>query len=491
LVLRTLEMKERLLRPIVLALAIVALGFGLRLFHLDAQSFWYDEAYSAEVSAKAPGRIFAGEFGDNHPPFHSLALHYWGYIGGSDFLLRFFSTLAGTLGIAAIYALGRHLLDYKGGLLAAGLTAILPYQVFYSQEVRLYSTLFLATTFLLFTYVQAVLHNSRRWWLAYTVCAIWGMYVQYWIGFIVLALHLHLLLNPHSRRLWPKLVLADFWIGLAFSPWLAVFLTRAQAILKGGFWPEKPGLARLLSAPYAFTLSTFVGDRLVPIAFATVLFLFLVTHLQAVRQMARRSWDDGRLVLLLSVFWCPVLITFLVSQWRSVYLERSLMVATPALYLLLAWGATRTRERWANLVLLLLLALFAVNGLANWYFNPALGKPPFRAVAEFLEEEGCDAGPVVHTSDGGFLILLHYAPQCQHFLVKGDPSPQLSAETYELFGGQAIQKEELSAQDFWLLVALDNSLDFQLASADWFDQRFDLTSEHVFDGIILRRCVDT
>ncbi len=483
-------MKEKLLRPTVLALAIVALGFGLRLFHLDAQSFWYDEAYSAEVSTKAPGRIFAGDFGNNLPPFHDLALHYWGYIGRSDFLLRFFSALAGTLGVAAIYVLGRHLLDYRAGLLAAALTAVLPYQVFYSQEVRTYSTLFLATTLLLFTYLQAVLRNSRRWWLAYTICAIWGMYVQYWIGFAVLALHLHLILDAHLRRLWPKLLLADVWTALAFSPWLPVFVARAQGIVTGGFWPEKPGLARLLSTPYAFTLSTFVSDRLVPIAFAIVLFLFIVTHLQAARQLARRRSDQDRLVLLLSAFWCPVLITFVISQWRSVYLERSLMVAAPALYLFLAWGATKTRERWANFVLLVLVALFAVSGLANWYFNPVFGKPPFRTVAEFLDEQGCETGPVVHTSDGGFLILLHYAPQCQHLLVKGDPSPQFPTQTYELFGGQAIEKEELAAHDFWLLVALDNSLDFQRSLADWFDQRYSLTSEHVFDTIILRRYTD-
>jgi mannosyltransferase len=484
-------MKEKLLRPTALILAIIVLGFGLRLFRLDSQSFWYDEAYSAEVSEKAPSRIFAGDFGHNHPPFHDLALHYWGYIGRSDFVLRLLSAVAGTLGIAAIYTLGRCLLDHRVGLLAAGLTAILPYQVFYSQEARMYSMLFLATTLLLIAYLQAVLHNSRRWWLAYTVCAIWGMYVQYWIGFVVLALHLHLLLNAHSRRLWPKLVLADFCTALAFSLWLPVFVARAQTIVTVGFWPEKPGLARLLSAPLGFTLSTFSGERVVPFAFAAILFLFIVTHLQAVRQLARTRRDADSLTLLLSAYWCPMLVTFLISQWRSVYLERSLIVATPPLYVFLAWGAARTRERWANLALLLLVALLAVNGLANWYFDPAFGKPPFRVVAEFLEEEACDLGPIVHTSDGGYMILVHYAPQCQHLLVKGDPSPQLPVETYELFGGQAIDKETLSARDFSLVVALDNSLDFQLAVADWFDQRYRLAREHVFDSIIVRRYADT
>jgi mannosyltransferase len=484
-------MKEKLLRPTALILAIVALGFGLRLFHLDSQSFWYDEAYSAEVSEKAPSRIFAGDFGDNHPPFHSLALHYWRYIGDSDFMLRLFSTVAGTLGIAAIYALGRCLVDHRVGLLAAGLTAILPYQVFYSQEVRLYSTLFLATTLLLIAYRQAVTRNSNRWWLAYTLCFIWGMYVQYWIAFTVIALHLHLLLNPRTRRFWTKLMLADAFAVLAFSPWLAVFATRAHAIAAGGFWPEKPGLARLLSAPLGFTLSTFAGERVVPFAFATILFLLIVTHLQAVRQLARRRWDADSVILLLSAYWCPVLVTFIISQWRPVYLERSLIVATPALYVFLAWGAAKTRERWANLVLLLLVVLLAVNGLANWYFDPDFGKPPFRAVAEFLEEEACDLGPIVHTSDGGYMILVHYVPQCQHLLVKGDPAPQLPPETYELFGGQAIDKEMLAAQDFWLVVALDNSLDFQRAVADWYSQRYLLTRECAFDGIAVRGYTDS
>lgn len=473
-------------RTIALVLAIVALGFGLRLYHLDTQSFWYDEAYSAEVASKPPSRIFAGDFGDNHPPFHSLALHYWGYLGRSDFLLRFFSSMMGTLGIAVIYSLGRLLCDARVGLLAAVMTAILPYQVYYSQEARLYSSLFLATALLLVAYRQATATTSRRWWLAFTCCAIWGVYVQYWIAFVLLALHVHLALRPHKRQLWRRMALADLVIATAFLPWLTVFFSRALAVARTGFWAARPGLARLLSAPYGLTLSTLTSENLVPVAFAVVLFLFLITHLQAGRQLALKPRDRDGLVLLISAFWFPVLLTFLLSQWRSVYLERSLIVATPALYVLLAWGAVRTKERYVNLILLLLISIFAVGGLVNWYFDPAYGKPPFRTLGDLLRAEVCGAEPVVHTSDGGFMILTHYAPQCEHILLEGDPAPELPIQTYKLFGADIIPKEDVVARHFWLLIALDNSIQFQQESAQWIDQHANLKEERSVDGIIVR-----
>lgn len=40
-------MTSRIADPGTLVLVVIALAFGVRLFHLDAQSFWYDEAFSA------------------------------------------------------------------------------------------------------------------------------------------------------------------------------------------------------------------------------------------------------------------------------------------------------------------------------------------------------------------------------------------------------------------------------------------------------------
>jgi hypothetical protein len=484
-------MSRRLVNPTTLVVAVIVLGFGLRVFRLDAQSLWYDEAFTAESAEGAPSRIFAGDFGDNHPPFHAIALHCWGLIGQSDFLLRFFSALMGTLGIAAIYTLGRLIFDYRVGLLAAAIAGMAPYQVYYSQEVRGYSTLFLATIILLISYLRAVATNSRRWWMAFACSAIWGMYVHYWIVFVLLGLHLHLLLDyPGRKTAWPKLALVDLSVILAFTPWLNVFVTRVETVARGEFWPTTPGLERLLTAPHAFTLFLLVTKKLVPVALVVVFLLFTVTHLQIARELARRGKDRTRLTFLLLGFWGPVLLTFIISQWRSVYLERTLIVATPALYILLSWGGVRAKERRANLALLFLVAVFALNGLHNWYFNPSFVKPPFRTALRFLQGAiGADE-PALHANDASFLTFIHYEPAGEHYLLEGDPMLNMPLEVYGSFGGKSIAREEISRARFWLILYLDSTIEYQMDLAQWFDVHHRLSASYDFDGVSLRHYDD-
>ena len=479
-------MNKLLSHSTVLALVIVALGFGLRLYRLDAQSFWHDEAYSAGVARATPTDIVANRFSDVHPPLYYLLLHYWLAIGQGDFVLRLFSTVLGVAGIAAMYSLGRVLCDENVGLVAATITAVAPYMIFYSQEVRMYALLFLLSTLLLTSYAHMLRTDSPSWWAAYTVLAALSLNTHFFSGLLILSLHLHFVICRTPRRIpWHRLAVSDGLIVLTFIPRLTVTMVQAGRVA-GNYWISRPSLAQLLSAPHAFTLSQHVSERLVPPAFAVVLFLFILTHLQIARELAKRGPDTAALTLTLIAFWSPLLLTVVLSQWRPVYLERTLMVAVPGLYLLLSWGTARTRERFVNVALALVVGLFAVNGLWNWYFDPDFAKPPFRAAAQFLQDKVGPGEPVLHTSDAAFVTFSHYAPGCGSYLLEGDPAPARPVDSYELFGGEIIAKEELSAPQFWLVVALDNSIDFQRGLVDWFDAHHTLRESYTLDGIYLR-----
>ena len=482
-------MISRLPRATALALVIVALGFGLRLFRLDAQSFWYDEAYSASVANSTPVQILFNHFSDVHPPGYYLILHLWQLIDASDFTLRLLSAMLGTAGIAALYALGKVLFDQKVGLAAAAITCLAPYTVYYSQEARMYSLLLLLSSMLLLSYDRMLHTGSSRWWMAYTTCAALSLYVQYVSALLLLGLHLHFLLaRRREPKSWVLLATGDALALLVVAPQLAIFLAASDRA-SGYQWPtpQRPGIASLFSAPYALTLSQFATERLVTFSFAVVVVLFITTHLQVARSLARREDQGEHLSLLLCAFWTPLLLAFALSQWRSIYRERALIVAVPALYLLFSWGVTKTKERYLNLVALLLLGAFAVGGLRNWFFDAGFSKPPFRAAAQSLLDGVSRDQPILHSSDAALLLFMRYAPHYEHLLVAGDPNPHMPMETYRLFGGEIVERDEVTASRLCLVVALEHSLEFQREVSEWFDQYFNLVQARSFNGIILRQ----
>src|SRR5512139_2767685 len=122
--------------------AILILAAAARFFQLDAQSFWNDEGTSARVAERSLPLITAAAIGDIHPPLYYYALHFWrGLFGSSEFALRSLSAVLGVLLVGLTFLIGRKAFSAGVGLLAAFVAAINPFQIYYSQEARMYMLL--------------------------------------------------------------------------------------------------------------------------------------------------------------------------------------------------------------------------------------------------------------------------------------------------------------------------------------------------------------
>jgi len=109
---------------------LILLAFGLRIYGLATQEFWFDEAASAFISSKGWRDILAyvrsAPF--EHPPLYYFLLHLWGQVAGwSEFSLRFPSLLLGTLFIPLLYRFLSWLLGKEVAVLAALLAAFSPF----------------------------------------------------------------------------------------------------------------------------------------------------------------------------------------------------------------------------------------------------------------------------------------------------------------------------------------------------------------------------
>ena len=133
----------------VVLLALVLLGFGLRLYRLDGQSMWSDEGLSLYRARQPLDKLLSNiitvdgiDTVDTNPPLYFLLLHYWrGVAGESVFGLRLLGALAGTMAVPLMYVLGKRAYGRLAGLAAALLLSISPFHVWQSQVLRNYGLL--------------------------------------------------------------------------------------------------------------------------------------------------------------------------------------------------------------------------------------------------------------------------------------------------------------------------------------------------------------
>ena len=151
---------------------VLLLSAWIAVFHLDRESIWYDEGYTAFVihddapepdgireSVRYVGDSLIGVFerarGDVHPLLYYYVMDVWTLaMGESVWMLRLPSVFFGLLGLAATFALGRTLFDRPTGWIASLLLGIAHFYIYYNREARMYTLLVLLAILLILATVR-------------------------------------------------------------------------------------------------------------------------------------------------------------------------------------------------------------------------------------------------------------------------------------------------------------------------------------------------
>jgi len=175
-------------RHAVAVAGVTLLAALLRFGTLDRQSFWSDEAMTV-LLVRMDLREMLETIGrtESTPPLYYLVAWAWTSIFGSGEIgLRSLSALAGTLTVPTAYVAGSWLATRRVGLGAAGLAAVSPTLVWYSQEARAYSLAVLLTGLSFAAFVGAT-GRPRRTTLAFWVAAsTLAVATHYFAAFVIL-----------------------------------------------------------------------------------------------------------------------------------------------------------------------------------------------------------------------------------------------------------------------------------------------------------------
>lgn len=374
---------------------IVLLAFALRLWRLEVQDIWWDEARNIDVAGRSIGAIFNAPELDIHPPGYFLLLHGWLKVAGTTpFATRFFSTWFGVLLIPLVVVLCRRLGWKRAAWGTALYTALAPFLIGEAQETRMYTLAFVLLT--------------AGAWLFWRV---WNGKPYAWIG-----LGLLLAAAPLVHYSTVFVIAAWYVFAAGHSVWtfwcLRYFEQEAQKRLRnlGG----AACLAGILYLPQFFRAIRQIAPYGNPNLHAPSVSEYLVTLWQAytVGQAAEGWWVPYSLIacgVLVAVFLLetvnaakerdtfaftatalilPVFLYYVVLIDRATFAPRYIAFVIP--FLALVWGRTLAwwwRFRPLGACVTLLFAALLVAGIHADQFNPAFFREDTSGLASWLMQE--------------------------------------------------------------------------------------------------------
>jgi len=321
----------------------VALVVGL--IRLGRPSFWMDESLTALEIQWSYDRALDGYYW----LYYSIEKPWAALAGSSEAALRFPSVLGTMVACALLVVLGRKLFDRRIALVAGVLLALNPFVVKWSQQARAYTLLLAVSVLAILLLLRALERGTRGAWalygLAFSAVIIWHPPA----GVVLAPTHL-LLVSQRRERILPHGLVAAVVIMVLGVPWAAQIAMRSTGEGVAMNW-------------LTFPTPEVIARALLDVSGAAGLGMLLAL---GGLWLLHRAGDVDRALWLATWAFTPFVVALLISIARPIFLDRYLIVASPA-FALLAAVALVGVGRPARVVLATALVAAVGVGLWQWY----------------------------------------------------------------------------------------------------------------------------
>jgi len=490
----------------LLLIVILLLGTFLRVYGLGTESFWLDEADTAQAVDFSTSKIIERTYvnltlmpeffgkGGGSLPLYNILVKYWTIIFGlSEFKLRLFSVLFGVVSIYLIFLIGKFLFNSKIGLIAAFILAINHQQISFSQEARLYSMLVALTLFSAFSLLHALSSNKKAYWAGFVISSVAMLYTHYFSFFILFFEGIYTLaLWKNNKKLVKEILFSSAIIFILYLPWISAFFRQ---VFFG------PPIGRIIGSPSIFKLiSTLIGfnswispdlnsrialramnfSQLPVLGWILIISVIMITILLAgAFILGLIKSKEGKfsfiykknhgIFFLLIWLLIPVLIPFvisLISPENAIFSDiRYVLAATPAYYLICACGIFKMR-RWKG-IFLALLVIFSISPLYSYYVN--FDTQQWREASEYLHlNRPLDQALFIQKANG--ILPLRYYYTIDDNIITIDTADDFIP---------ALEGK----QSFWLVLALEKYSDPKGLVKAYADSNYNLVQKKEYNGI--------
>lgn len=415
---------RRLGRWELLAVGSIVLAALIRFQGLGWESLWGDEAATLGQASKPTLHdvIYDGFGGD--PPLYQILLHEWfKAFGSSDIAARIPAAVFGVVCVIAVYFAGRSLVGSQLGALGALILAIMPYHIWYSQQVRSYSLFSIAGLGTFYFLHRATTTNRRADWLCLGAAAALLIHVHY-IGFLLLGTALPVVVvalarrKPEVRGLRAPLVwnaLLAFLVFVALCAPLAYHLSVLLGIVRSGVglsdqptrWGQVPSLKDLAHPLVGvFFSNTPLSDKaaILPAAALLVLFGFGLVH----------SKRAGLLWPLASCTVAPVVVLGIMGRVWACWIPRFFLMISPMVALTMALGVLGLPRRWMQVMGIAIVV--GVSGLSIANMKTTHCRIEWGSAARYVASHSTVRPLIIVNEGAGLVARYHPRPGDAEFL---------------------------------------------------------------------------
>jgi hypothetical protein len=422
---------------------LIALGAGLRFYQITKVGLSPDEFWSSvhlatgrgsvvsrlppDVLIQSPPKtllegapawphIWTGLADVTHPPFYYLVLRWWmDLFGSSDFSTRALSAMLSLAGIVVFFDVVRRMSGAASGLIAAGMMAVAPLQIDFSQDARSYTLLMLLGLLL----CRAVLQIEQRGAARGRLAVFGGLLIataltHYFSLGALVAIGCYVLLR--FRGVDRKRALAVMIVSgiITLAAWGPFLVQQRQSLLGRQPWSLEPTNLWYLPWLHAAELPSALlygrfGLSSAWIAAAVVAYLFPLLWIR------RQPW------LMLWWFWAvgiigSLLVYDLVKHARLLIMLRYSLLASAGLYALYA-APLPTRRWWRWMIPAVFLASTLPFTVARIQQGPWDESGDWRGFALVLDQKAGPDDPLIFCPNSFwglpgiyYLAFSHYAP---------------------------------------------------------------------------------
>ncbi len=151
----------------VALIVIVVLGFALRVWKLGKNSYWFDESLTS-LAAKGIIKTFipilpSGAIYPRSILYSYLTAFQFSIFGTSEISSRMISVFFGVIILILAYIMVKQISNKKISLISVLILAILPWQIIWSQQLRMYILLQLSVLGFIFSFYLWLKYEKRKY----------------------------------------------------------------------------------------------------------------------------------------------------------------------------------------------------------------------------------------------------------------------------------------------------------------------------------------